>query len=120
MASSVTGWFKGAPWPLVGISSVIAFRIHDGAREDVRAGFRPFPAPPPIPLLAFFCRQLLQADRRGQTARAAADDDHVVFHGFAWAVGAGKISSFVMGVSIAWIVGKWAAQAAMRLRPCWR
>ncbi|MNL73066.1 hypothetical protein D3C87_1984740 [compost metagenome] len=38
-----------------------------------------------VDVAAFLRRQLLQADGRGQAARAAADDDDVVLHGFAWA-----------------------------------
>jgi hypothetical protein len=45
-------------------------------RPDLRAFFQHAHAK----LDALFRRQLLQADRRGQASRAAADDHHVVFH----------------------------------------
>ncbi|MNM57445.1 hypothetical protein D3C81_686440 [compost metagenome] len=35
-----------------------------------------------VDVAAFLLRELLQADGRGQAGGAAADHDHVVFHGF--------------------------------------
>ena len=34
---------------------------------------------------AFFCGELFQTNGCGKTARATADNDHVVFHCFTWA-----------------------------------
>ena len=44
-------------------------------------------------VLAFFSRQLFDANRAGQAGRAAADDHHVVFHGFARP----KLGKYVLG-----------------------
>ena len=57
--------------------------VHDGAREDVRARRRALLQHHDGDVLAFFRGQLLEADGRGQAPGAAADDHHVVFHGFA-------------------------------------
>ncbi|CAB3730136.1 hypothetical protein LMG27174_05714 [Paraburkholderia rhynchosiae] len=51
-------------------------------RPDLRAFFQYADAK----LDALVRRQLLQADRRGQASRAAADDHDVVFHRLARAV----------------------------------
>ncbi|MNT38604.1 hypothetical protein D3C72_1748070 [compost metagenome] len=57
-------------------------RIHDGARQDMRAGLGTLFQHAYVDVAAFLLRELLQADGRGQAGGAAADDDHVVFHGF--------------------------------------
>jgi len=46
-------------------------------------GAEPFSSHHDGDVLAFFRGQLLEADGRGQAPGAAADDHHVVFHGFA-------------------------------------
>ncbi|MNT30032.1 hypothetical protein D3C72_1658040 [compost metagenome] len=62
------------------------FRIHDGARQDMRAQFAAFFQHADGHFLALFSGQLLQADRRGQACGATADDHHVILHGFARSV----------------------------------
>ena len=68
----------------VGQELVQRSRIHDRARKDVRADLRAFFENADRDLVAAFRRELLQANRRGEAGRAAADDHDVVFHGFAW------------------------------------
>ena len=58
-------------------------RVHDGARQDVRAGLGALLEHDDRDLLACLGGQLLQADGGGQAGGAAADDHDVVFHGFA-------------------------------------
>ena len=57
--------------------------VHDGARQDVRAWLRSFLEHHHRDLFARLGSELLDADGRGQAAGAAADDNDVVFHGFA-------------------------------------
>jgi hypothetical protein len=52
----------------------------------MRADFRAFFEYAYAKLDAFFGSQLLQADRRGQASRAAADDHDVVFRRLTWTV----------------------------------
>jgi hypothetical protein len=78
----VTGWFSGAPFPSSRAAARQRARVHDGARQDVRAGLGALLQHHHRDLLAC-ARELLQADRGRQAGRAAADHDHVVFHGFA-------------------------------------
>ena len=61
-------------------------RVHHRARQDMRPDLRAFFQYAHADLDAFLRRQLLQADRRGQAGRAAADDHDVVFHRLARAV----------------------------------
>ena len=70
----------------VGNQLVERARVHDRAGQDVRAGLRALLEHARPRLLALLGGELLQADRRGQAGRAAADDDDVVFHRFARAV----------------------------------
>ncbi len=62
--------------------------VHDRAREDVGAGLGAFLQHADIALATLFGGELLQADGGGQAGRAAAHNDHVVFHCFTRAVGA--------------------------------
>ena len=68
----------------VGQELVQRARIHDRAREDVRADLRAFLDEAHGDLAARGGGELLQADRRAETRGAAADDHDVEFHGFAW------------------------------------
>jgi hypothetical protein len=52
-------------------------RVHDGARQDVRADLGAFLDHAHADLGAGLCGHLLQVDRRGQSGRAATDDHHV-------------------------------------------
>ena len=61
-------------------------RVHDGARQNVRAWLGAFFQHHHRHLMAFFLRQLLQADGGGQARWAGAHHDHVVFHGFTGSV----------------------------------
>jgi len=61
-------------------------RVHHRARQNMRPDLRALFQYAHAKLDAFVGRQLLQADRRGQASRAAADDHHVVFHRLARAV----------------------------------
>jgi hypothetical protein len=61
-------------------------RIHDRARQDVRAGLGTFLEHDDGHFLAVLRRQLFQADRRRQAGRSAANDDDVVFHRLARSV----------------------------------
>jgi hypothetical protein len=54
------------------------------AGQDVRADLGAFLDDADVDILACCCRQLLQADGRGQAGRTGADDDHVIFHTFAF------------------------------------
>ncbi len=58
-------------------------RVHDRAGQDVGTGLGALFQHDDGDILAFFGRQLLEADGRGQAAGAAANHHHVVFHGFA-------------------------------------
>ena len=60
--------------------------VHDGARENVRAGLRAFFQHDHGHILAVFSSQLLEANGCRQTGRATAHDHHVVLHGFAGTV----------------------------------
>jgi len=69
---------------------------------EVRAGLAAFFQHDHRNIFALFGCQLFQADGGGQAARATADDDHVVFHGFARAelgedflVGHGRVSVLI-------------------------
>ena len=80
-------------------------RVHDRARQNVRARLRAFFQHDDRDIRAFFSGELLQADGRRQTTGAATDDDDVVFHGFARAVrgedllwGHGRLSCFKVAV----------------------
>ena len=57
-------------------------RVHDGAAQDMCAGLRALLEHHNRNVGALFKRQLFQPYRRGQTARATAYHDHVVFHRF--------------------------------------
>ena len=70
------------------------YGVHDGAREDVRAGLRALFQHHDRNFMAFFFGQLLQADGGGQAGRAAPHHHHVVLHGFARAM-LGK--NFIIG-----------------------
>jgi hypothetical protein len=95
MASSVTGWFKrSAQFFPVGQQFGQRLGVHDGAGQNVRAGLGTFFQHHHRNILAFFSGQLLEANRRGQAARATTDDDDVVFHGF---TGAKLRDDFVVG-----------------------
>ena len=59
-------------------------RVHDGAGQDVGADFGAFLDQADGDFRVFFRRQLLQANRRCQAGRAAADDDDVELHCFAF------------------------------------
>ena len=61
-------------------------RVHHGARQDVRAGLRALLEHDHRHVLALLGCKLLDADGGGQAAGSGADDQHVVFHRFAWAV----------------------------------
>ena len=87
MASSVTGWFSGAPMAFQsGNSSVSDLRVKHRAREDVGTGLGAFFKHHHRDVAAFLGSELFQADGGGQAGGAAADHDHVVVHGFAGAV----------------------------------
>jgi len=73
---------RGAPFSF---QSGIA-RIHHRAGQDVGADLAAFFQHADVHVLAFFGRQLLEADRRRQAGRAAANDHDVVFHRLARAV----------------------------------
>ncbi len=60
-------------------------RVHDRARQDVGAGLRALFQHADIDFAAIVLRQLFQADGGRQAGGTAADDDDVVFHGFAGA-----------------------------------
>ena len=84
MASSVTGWFSGAPRSFQsGISSVRAIGSMMAPDRMCAPGSEPFSSTTTDSSLLGCGGQLLEVDRRGQAGGAAADDDHVVFHGFA-------------------------------------
>ena len=79
--SSVTWVSSGAPFSFQsGISSLSADGIDDRARQDVRADLRALLEQADGDLVAALGGELLQADRRREPGRAAADDHHVVFH----------------------------------------
>ena len=67
----------------VGDQLVDADGIDDGAGENVRADLGAFLQDADGDVLAGFGGELLQADRGGEAGRPGADDDNVVFHGFA-------------------------------------
>ena len=77
---------RGAEFFPVGQQLVQRARVHDGARQDVRAGLGALFEHHHRDFFLVLRGQLLQADRGGQAGGAAADHDHVVFHGFARAV----------------------------------
>jgi hypothetical protein len=79
---------RGAQFFPVGKEFGQGLGVHDGARQDVRAGLAAFFQHHHRDVLAFFGGQLFQANCSGQAARAAADHDHVVFHGFAGTISA--------------------------------
>ena len=58
-------------------------RLHDRAREDMRADFRPLLDHADRDLPARLQGQLTQPDRRGETGRPRAHDDHVELHALA-------------------------------------
>ena len=60
-----------------------AARVHHRARQDVRADLRTLLEHADADVLALLGRELLQADRRGESRGPGADDDHVVLHRFA-------------------------------------
>ena len=64
----------------VGDQLVDGARIHDRAREDVRAGLRALLEDDDRDLVRALGGELLEADRGGQPGRAGADDRDVVFH----------------------------------------
>jgi hypothetical protein len=55
-------------------------RVHDRAREDVRARLRPLLEDDDRDLVRALGGKLLEADRGGQPGRPGADDRDVVFH----------------------------------------
>ena len=59
-------------------------RVHHRARQDMGAEFGGLLDQADRVIVSFFGCQLLQADRRRQPGRAAADDQHVEFHGLAF------------------------------------
>jgi hypothetical protein len=84
MASSVTGWFSGAPSSFQSGSSSFRARGSMMAPERMCApGSEPFSSTTTEISLPLFGSELLEPDRGREAGRAAADHDDVVFHGFA-------------------------------------
>ena len=61
-------------------------RIDVGARQDVRPDFGALFQHADFDLAARLLGQLFQPDRRAQARRAAANDDDIIFHAFAFFV----------------------------------
>ncbi|MCY1510845.1 hypothetical protein D9M68_452340 [compost metagenome] len=74
---------RGAEFLPVGQQLVERARVHDGARQDVRAGLGTLLEHHDGDFLLLLGGELLEADRGREAGGAAADHDHVVFHGFA-------------------------------------